>query len=96
MRSEPQEKTAHKRAEEKLRLAHDGLEARVVERTADLIAANAQLATEIAEHRKAEADRRSTFEELTDFVECASLPLHWVGSDGTILWTNQAELQLLG
>ena len=34
--------------------------------------------------------------ELTDFIENASLGLHWVGADGTILWANQAELDLLG
>ena len=34
--------------------------------------------------------------ELSDFVENASVGLHWVGPDGTILWVNQAELDLLG
>jgi PAS domain S-box-containing protein len=34
--------------------------------------------------------------ELRDFVEGASVGLHWVGPDGTILWANQAELNLLG
>ncbi|HWF59461.1 MAG TPA: PAS domain S-box protein [Nitrospira sp.] len=35
-------------------------------------------------------------EELRDFVEGASVGLHWVGLDGTILWANQAALNLLG
>jgi PAS domain S-box-containing protein len=34
--------------------------------------------------------------ELTDFVENAVVGLHWVAADGTILWANQAELDLLG
>jgi PAS domain S-box-containing protein len=34
--------------------------------------------------------------ELSDFIENASIGLHWVGADGTILWANQAELDLLG
>jgi PAS domain S-box-containing protein len=34
--------------------------------------------------------------ELSDFIENASVGLHWVGVDGTILWANQAELDLLG
>ena len=34
--------------------------------------------------------------ELSDFIENASMGLHWVGADGTILWANQAELDLLG
>jgi PAS domain S-box-containing protein len=42
-----------------------------------------------------EAIRRNE-EELRDFVEGASVGLHWVGPDGTILWANQAELDLFG
>jgi two-component system sensor histidine kinase VicK len=34
--------------------------------------------------------------ELTDFVENAALPLHWVNAEGVITWANQAELDLLG
>lgn len=34
--------------------------------------------------------------ELADFIENASVGLHWVGADGTILWANEAELDLLG
>src|ERR1051326_7063589 len=33
---------------------------------------------------------------LRDFVETSTICLHWVGEDGTILWANQAELDLLG
>jgi PAS domain S-box-containing protein len=33
---------------------------------------------------------------LRDFIETANVALHWVGPDGTILWANQAELDLLG
>ena len=34
--------------------------------------------------------------ELADFIENAVVPIHWVGEDGTILWANRAEMQLLG
>lgn len=34
--------------------------------------------------------------ELADFVENAAEGLHRVGGDGTILWANRAELELLG
>lgn len=34
--------------------------------------------------------------ELEDFVGNCSIGLHWVGPDKTILWANQAELDLLG
>lgn len=34
--------------------------------------------------------------ELAEFLENAEMPLHWVAPDGTILWANRAELELLG
>ncbi|WP_169306823.1 PAS domain-containing sensor histidine kinase [Pedobacter polaris] len=35
-------------------------------------------------------------EELTDFIENAAIPLHWVNGKGIITWANQAELTALG
>lgn len=35
-------------------------------------------------------------EELSDFIENASVPIHWVDENGIIIWANQAELDLLG
>jgi PAS domain S-box-containing protein len=35
-------------------------------------------------------------QDLSDFVENAVVCLHWVAADGTIIWANQAELDLLG
>ena len=35
-------------------------------------------------------------EELTDFFENATLGMHWIGEEGTILGVNRAELELLG
>lgn len=34
--------------------------------------------------------------ELRDFLDNAAVGLHWVGPDGTILWANRSELELLG
>ncbi|HTK94419.1 MAG TPA: PAS domain S-box protein [Terriglobales bacterium] len=34
--------------------------------------------------------------ELRDFVENAVVPLHRVAADGTILWANRAEMDMLG
>jgi PAS domain S-box-containing protein len=47
--------TARKRAEDALQAAHDALEQRVLERTAELSAANARLAQEITERQQLEA-----------------------------------------
>ncbi len=48
------------------------------------------------EREKAEAAMRRSDAMLRDFVETATVALHWVDSDGIILWANQAELDLLG
>lgn len=34
--------------------------------------------------------------ELNDFVENAPLPLHWINSQGLVLWVNRTELDMLG
>jgi PAS domain S-box-containing protein len=50
----------------------------------------------IAERRKAEQDLRRSEGELSEFFENASVGLHYVGPDGTILRANRAELEMLG
>ncbi len=47
------------------------------------------------DHQQHELLRQSQ-QDLTDFVENAIIGLHWVAADGTIIWANQAELDLLG
>ncbi len=34
--------------------------------------------------------------KLADFIDHATIGLHWAGADGVILWANRAELELLG
>jgi PAS domain S-box-containing protein len=51
---------------------------------------------DITEELRAEKALRRSEQELADFFENASVGLHWVGPDGTILRANQAELDLLG
>ncbi len=45
---------------------------------------------------RAEGALQRTERELRDFVENASVGMHWVGADGIILWANRTEMQLLG
>jgi len=55
-----------------------------------------ELRRALAERKKAEEALRASQQELVDFFENAAEGLHWVGPDGTILWANRAELDLLG
>ena len=63
----------------------------------------AALELEIAHRKQLEvhltdalAARRRSEELLRDFVDNATVGLHWVRADGTIEWANDAELKLLG
>jgi PAS domain S-box-containing protein len=56
----------------------------------------ASLEAEIARRKKSELDLARREQELTDFLENAAEGIHQVGPDGTILWANKAELQMLG
>lgn len=58
--------TERKRAEDALRRAHDELEERVRERTADLAKSNKALRAEIAERSRAEEELRTSRQELRD------------------------------
>ena len=51
---------------------------------------------DITKRKQDELAVRRSQTELTDFFENASVGLHWVSPNGTILRANQAELDLLG
>jgi len=52
--------------------------------------------TDITEKRKTESELEHKTKELHDYVENASIGLHWVDANGIIKWANQAELDMLG
>lgn len=79
-----------------LRRSHEELETRVSSRTAQLTEANDALRTEIVERRRVAEELRRSQEELADFFENATIGLHCVAPDGTILQANRAELEMLG
>jgi C4-dicarboxylate-specific signal transduction histidine kinase len=74
------------RAEQALKVAHDGLEMRVAERTADLTVANTSLEREILERKRAEAERETLHQQLMDasrragMADVATGVLHNVGN----------------
>jgi PAS domain S-box-containing protein len=62
----------------------------------DQIIGVSKIARDITERRRMEDALRKSQEELTDFIEAATLGVHRVGPDGIIQWANRAELQMLG
>jgi PAS domain S-box-containing protein len=56
----------------------------------------ANLHRQLDECEKLRMELESRVEELQDFVENASIPLHWVNGSGIIIWANKAELESLG
>ena len=72
---------------------------RIREPDADLLEMMGTVAGSVGqfiERKEAEAELRRSEQELADFFENATVGLHWVGPDGTILRANRAELDLLG
>lgn len=57
---------------------------------------SAALNLEVARRRRAQDELAKEREELADFMDNAIEGLHRVGPDGTILWANRAELEMLG
>jgi PAS domain S-box-containing protein len=54
------------------------------------------LETKLAEAEKQLQELRKKLERVTDFIENAPTPLHWVNQEGIIIWANFSELELLG
>jgi len=50
----------------------------------------------LSESEARQKELQSRLEDLEDFIENASLPLHWVNGSGIVIWVNKAELDLLG
>ncbi len=51
---------------------------------------------DITDRKQTELELQRTKDELADFVENATIGLHWVGPDGSVLWANRTELEMLG
>jgi PAS domain S-box-containing protein len=86
------EVTARKRAEVLFFKAHDELEKRVQERTAQLLASNTQLQREITE--RIEIENRLSF--FRRFVEESGEGIGWTDLEGRIQYANPTLRQILG
>ena len=76
--------------------AYANTEKQVGEQASELIRANADMWAMMREREQAEDELRRNREELADFFENVPVGAHWIDPDGTILWANKAELDLLG
>ena len=88
--------TKRKRAEEALRRAHDDLEARIKERTAELAHANEELKREIAERKQAEKALQESEERFRTVVNASKDAMVAIGEDGLITLFNPAAEQIFG
>ena len=90
-------RAGHQRGELELYLPGGGI--RTVEFAATAKVApgrHLSIMRDITARKETEAELIRRTEELQDFVDNAPVGLHWMGPDGTILWVNQAELDMLG
>lgn len=81
---------------EDLRRAHDELEQRVEERTAELAQANRQLEAEIAVRRKAEELLRATHRRLQDIIEFLPDATFVIDETGKVVAWNRAIEEMTG
>jgi PAS domain S-box-containing protein len=88
--------TERKRAEEALCRAHDELELRVQERTAELARANEALIVEISERKRAEESLRKAEKRYRSIVENAVEGFFQTTSDGLYVSANPALARMYG
>ena len=88
--------TERKRAEEELRIAHEELERRVEERTAELKRINERLEREIVERRQVEETLRASEERHRSLLESSPDPIVVYDMEGRATYLNPAFVRTFG
>lgn len=88
--------TERRRAEKELRKAHDELEQRIQQRTADLKKVNEELRKEIKEREGAEKARQQAEERFREIFENALVGIYRTTPDGRILMANPVLVKMTG
>jgi PAS domain S-box-containing protein len=88
--------TEHKRAEEALQKAHDELERRVEERTAELSKANERLKWEVEERQRAEEGLRQSELQFRNYFEQGLIGMAVTSLDKRWLLVNDRLCEILG
>jgi len=81
--------TEQKKAQEALQRAHDQLDRRVQDRTAELVRVNQDLSREIGERKAAEAHRRVSEERLQQVLDCTTAVIYVKDPDSKYLLINR-------
>ncbi len=88
--------TDRKRMEEELQRAHDELEQRVAERTAELMEANQRLRREVAERERVEAALRESTRKFRAIFDQTFEFIGLMTPDGTLIEANRSALSFAG
>ena len=88
--------TDRKKAEESLQKAHDELEVRVRERTAEVMSINSTLEQEISDRKRTEAVLKESEEKYTQFFKTSRDCVFITSKDGRLIDLNDAAVELFG
>jgi two-component system NtrC family sensor kinase len=95
--------TLRKKTEEELKSHREKLEEMVLDRTIELVAANARLREEISERRQteeslkeSESSFRSLSQEFSTILEAVTDPLTLISPDLKVIWRNRSSVSVTG